>query len=471
MLFLRGKGNLVSLEGENQLVPFVFQWSGGYLVGKAALPSEGSPCSSCFELWLVARKIAVTRLNLGQFRFSKEVLPLLELEKTPHVIFEVTFEGQVQRLDCVVFPHPQCSCSKDKFKVPASLPKKANFSFSPLFQIKCARYSLPKDNMWLACTSGNSPLTNHRIQVLSAASDREIARWGAYDVWLKKVILDAENSGHLKLSEMEATDFRTSQTSQLADLVGSSVMNPKLDVGQKAIGTGKTYEEAVINGLCHFAKKRTIEKYIAVGRSPLLIVGSNNWIHQKLPFFVLQQYDVHLFFYPNSTPSWTVGVAAVSRTNTTEAPFFAFGCSPSIQSALDEVLGKVLEHCRPADWESGQDWQEEKPELAKDERNKKFQAKLGQWWTHWIYRCAKISLKEILHLEDYPKSISLWKDYFNDGQESLTVVKIQHPLLPESIRHVVKIISPTKAVQAQSSNVRMLGGVGTMSSFRDGLTY
>ena len=85
----------------------------------------------------------------------------------------------------------------------------------------------------------------------------------------------------------------------------------------------------------------------------MLIVGANNWLRTRVPFFLLQQYDLHLLFYPNSMPSWVVGIAAFSRVKVDEKPIFAFGSASQIGNAMDLAVFKILELCRPDDLRIG----------------------------------------------------------------------------------------------------------------------
>ena len=227
------------------------------------------------------------------------------------------------------------------------------------------------------------------------------------------------------------------------------------------MGAGATHEDAVMNGLTGLAQARTLRKYVNTMKSPMLVVGSNNWVRGRVPFFLLQQYDLHLLFYPNSTPSWVVGVCALSRIKTDEPPIFVFGCDANVLGALDSALGKVLERCRPSDWKAAEDG--EVASVGDEEISKKESLKntrLGMWWTHWIYRCPKISLKDVLHLEAYPKGIEHWRNYFTDGQEKLSVVSLNNELLPERLRFLVKVSSPVV-----STSTRNVNGIGTWKTF------
>ena len=91
--------------------------------------------------------------------------------------------------------------------------------------------------------------------------------------------------------------------------------------------------------------------------------------------------------------------------------------------------------------------------------------KLGMWWTHWIYRCPKISLKDVLHLEPYPRSLEAWKDYFRDGQEKVSIVSVNNEAMPSQIRTLVRLNVESDTAQV-ASNVQ---GIGIWRDFMNSL--
>ena len=88
---------------------------------------------------------------------------------------------------------------------------------------------------------------------------------------------------------------------------------------------------------------------------------------------------------------------------------------------------------------------------------------MNMWWTHWIYRCPKISLKDIMQLEPYSRDLELWRDYYRDGQDLVTAVELNSEYLPGAIRHLVRLNTP----KVPLSNVRNIMGIGSMTAFRD----
>ena len=117
---------------------------------------------------------------------------------------------------------------------------------------------------------------------------------------------------------------------------------------------------------------------------PMLIVGANNYLRSKLPFFVMQKYNVALFFMPTSEPYWKVGAILVNRTADVK-PCFVYCENKSIIEALKYLfIGITIE--------------------AMKDKHVHVNPKLLMWTENWIYRCPKISLKDITHLESYKES-------------------------------------------------------------------
>lgn len=434
------------------LKPFVLKLKDGFLLGLGRDPQEGSPCIQCAELWLSQRRVSVERMHLDDLLIRRDLIKSMVAENNPHVFHEISMDGTSTRLDCLVFPHPTCTCKKSDFLPPVQTSPRTNFAFSPVYQIKCARYGTPNGNLWLTSAAGTPASTGSPIQVYAAGREREESRFKAVDEWMKRAAFADLSSRLVRGQKITGADLVTGQTMPLFES-SQSILTPE------GMGAGATREEALLNALMALAKARTLNKFSSALKTPMLVVGTNNWIRGKVPFFLLQQYDLHLLFYPNSTQAWVVGVAALSRLRTDEAPIFVFGVDSDVNKAIDMALFKMLERCRPADWVE-EDESESMPTMAESQKN----AKMGVWWNHWIYRCAKINLKEILHLEPYGSSTEVWKQYFADGQEKLSVISLNTPALPEQLRVLVKLQGANMA--ASSRNVR---GIGTFASFGDAL--
>ncbi len=429
------------------LYPFLFRIRGGFLLGLAFKPEEGSPCTGCVDGWLTDRNVFHETADLAELKIRRELLGELLLLNTAHVYFEIQADGTSTRLDGLVCPHPRCKCAKDKYVGPETMSKNTHFAFSPISELVCSRYSLPQGNLWLARASGanwGDSSTQASITAYGVANEREDARFNAFQEWLKKSTLGI-SSDTVKEVEILQTG---SQKQEYYAHAG--------DAELEGLGCGGTQEEALVSAMHEIAKKRVLQRYAASMKTPLLVVGANSWLRDHVPFFLLQRYDLHLLFYPNSTPSWVVGVAALSRTRVDEKPLFTFGSSSDPKKAFAEALGKLLIETKP--WE-----EEDKNNLTlfkQQEVTDKKTLQLNRWWNHWIYRCSKISLRDVLHLESYPNTKEHWKEFFRDGEPEVKIQSLNNPLMPSTLRHVVS--ARIAEIPVNRGKVR---GIGSWATF------
>ncbi len=266
------------------LKPFVLRMKDGYLLGMGAEEGKGSPCAHCCELWLTRRRVTVERIDTESLPIRRDLLAELISENSPHVFYELASDGTSTRMDCLVFPHPQCACSKQPFIAPVKNPKRTNFAFSPVHQIKCARFGTPNGNVWLTSVKGQAPLSDTTFQIFAAGRDRETSRFAAVDEWLKRSALaDLSLSPHfIENHNLEMKDFRTGAEEILK-------RQAVLDLNHEGMGAGANYDEAVLNAMTAMAKARTIRKYTSAMKNPMLVVGSNNWVRGRVPFFLFVQ--------------------------------------------------------------------------------------------------------------------------------------------------------------------------------------
>ncbi len=425
------------------LKPFLFRIREGFLLGLAMAPEVGAPCASCVQRWLESRGVWLERAEISDLRIRRDLLGDLLAENSGHTFYEISHDGLVTKLDCLVFPHPECSCQRSNFIPPREVNKKTNFAFSPITHIQCARFGTPEGNLWLTSAAGDLPGTGKKETAFAVASDREDSRMQAVENWLKKAALAATANEPLK-----------SETLQTGAL--SILPPPLLSTSGEVVGAGMNQEEATLDALFQLARTRTLRRYAGTMKNPMLVVGANNWIRTRVPFFLLQQYDFHLLFYPNSMPAWVVGIAAFSRQNTQEKPIFVFGAEAEIGKAFDKAFGKILEVCQPGEeGEVRQTWREEKKTAGN--------AKLNLWWTHWIYRCPKVSLKDLLHLEAYPRTVEHWREFLRDGEDPIGVVGINTAILPSGIRSLVRLYLPGEPTKVS----RNVNGIGTLAAFQE----
>lgn len=120
---------------------------------------------------------------------------------------------------------------------------------------------------------------------------------------------------------------------------------------------------------------------------PMLIVGANNYVRENIPFFIIQKYDVHLVFMPTSKQVYQLGALIVNRTE--YKYMFVSLDSINITDAMNNIfLAITRETYNTVDDSIECRWNTQHP-------------KLMVWLNNWIYRCHKISLKDVLHLEPY----------------------------------------------------------------------
>jgi len=427
------------------LKPFLFRIREGFLLGLAMEPSAGSPCAGCVQKWLEQRGVWCEKVEMAELKIRRDLLGDLLSENSGHVFYEISHDGLVTRLDCMVFPHTECACQKGSFIAPREVTKKTNFAFSPISHIQCARFGTPEGNLWLTSATGELPLSEKKETSYAVDADREVSRMKAVEGWMKKAALAATAHEPLK--------SETLQTGALCILPP-----PLLASSGEVVGAGTNREEATLDALFQLARTRTLRRYAGTAKSPMLVVGANNWIRTRVPFFLLQQYDFHLLFYPNSMPAWVVGIAAFSRQDTQEKPIFVFGSDAEIGKAFDMAFGKILEVCQPGEeGEIKQTWREEKKSPGN--------TKLNLWWTHWIYRCPKISLKDVLHLEPYPRTVEHWREFLRDGEDPIGVVGLNTASLPQGIRYLVRLYLPGEPIKV----ARNVNGIGTWRAFQETL--
>ena len=437
------------------LKPFVLRIREGYLVGLAMDPGEGSPCVNCVTLWLETRKVWVEPAKLSDLKVRRDVLADLIEANDGHVFYEITQDGMANRLETVVFPHPDCVCEKTNYVGPKKISENSNFAFSPLVQIKCARFATPSGNLWLTSASGQTPLKQKLVTVYAVQSEKQASRLLAVERWMKRAANDEISH---RLETGDAVPVEALQTGDVE--VRNAREGREKRTAYETLGAGATREEAILHGLFELAKQRTLKQYSSSVKNPMLIVGANNWLRMKVPFFLLQQFDLHLLFYPNSSQAWVVGLAAFSRMSVEEKPVFVFEAHAEVGKAVEGAIYRLLETVRSQDFD-GESWNEKQSKQTSARASK-----LNMWWTHWIYRCPKISLKDVLHLEAYPKTVETWRDYYRDGQDKVSILAINHSLLPSTIRHLVRL---EMASNEKASNVRNINGIATWSDFRDGL--
>lgn len=429
------------------LKPYVFRIREGYLVGVAMDAEEGAPCKHCVQKWMEARRVWIEPMEVSELVVRQDIVADLLVENNPHVLYEISDDGHVVRMECLVFPHPGCACEKTNYFAPEKLHKNTNYAFSPLYQITCTRFGTPEGNLWLTRATGDSVISGETITVHAVAREKEDSRQKAIDEWLKRSI-ESDLPIRLSCGEIVPSEVLQSGVTEL--------FSPRMAEGAIGVmGAGKTRDEASLQALFELARLKTLKRYSQSMKNPMLVVGANNWIRSQVPFFLIQQYDLHLLFYPNSTQSWVVGLVAFSRQHADERPTFVFASHADIKKAIDELFCRILEVLRPEEAESG-------ATVLKRPETKPISQKLTLWWTHWLYRCPKITLKDVLQLETYPLSVANWRSYFMDGQNKVSILAVNHPVLPSNLRVVVKLLADEPKETHQGTRIT---GIATWADF------
>lgn len=437
------------------LRPFAFKTQDGFLVGLAMDPEEGAPCVNCVKRWLTERNVWLEESLVADLPpRAREILSGLVGENTAHTFYEVLTDGSKVRLDSVVFPHPKCDCNKKMYCGPEDIKKNSNFAFSPIYRLRCVRYGTPSGNLWFFTATGKAPATGRVVTAFGIHPNKQQAKIKAVEQWMKKVApLDL------------ASRMNDGISASREDIVtGNSKIVSQNDTEPSSIGmgAGDSKEMAVIEALTSLARYQTLKTFTTSGKKPMMVVGAHSWLRARVPFFLLQQYDLHLMFYPTSSPVWVAGLIALSRTDTTEAPVCVFSSEAHPMKVLESVIYKVLERCYPAD-------AKDLGKPKKEEKKKSFASQMHLWWTNWIYRCPKITLKDVLMLEPYSNTLDQWQTHLKENKKSLSFLHMNHPTLPSKIKYLVKILLPETERYDGLSNSHNVTGIHTWSSIETSL--
>jgi hypothetical protein len=429
-----------------ELRPYVLKLREGYLIGLAYLPSVASPCVGCIQKWLLDRQIPSTEVEAGEWKVREDLFKKLAEESNPHICYEVSADGTETRLENCIFPHPSCDCQKQNHQLPSNFSWNLSFAFSPLTQIKCVRYTTPMGHIWLTSVSGKAVESGQAIRTYGTGASKEDSRKRAIEEWLKKASLSDFQFMHLPKRPIPAESFQNLGATQIR-------LEDPLLLGN---GAGADYSKATLQAMYDLTKKRTLERYSNNLKNPILVVGSHAWLRNRMPFFMLQEYDWYILFYPNSSPCWVVGMAGFSRLHSDTKPIFVFDSHPNIETALDGAIGKTLEACRP-DFDGNS-----KPiaPVSDSEESERARQK-NLWWTHWIYRCSKISLKELQSMESYTEDLELWRSYYRDGQPAVSLVPGNTTAYP---RQLVSLVQ-ARLHEAKAPAPKVFG-IGTSRDFQ-----
>jgi len=134
------------------------------------------------------------------------------------------------------------------------------------------------------------------------------------------------------------------------------------------------------------ANKLTVyNEYLQRGKTPILVVGTNTWIHQNVSYELRQKYDMYITFYPNKNFFYVVGLILLNRIDNNIEPIKILESGTIIKKTIEKAFDYVVI-------------------IDKKRETHKSLTHLGvnMWILQWIYHCPKISLKDVLMLEPYP---------------------------------------------------------------------
>jgi hypothetical protein len=131
---------------------------------------------------------------------------------------------------------------------------------------------------------------------------------------------------------------------------------------------------------------QVVSRYTELALKPLLVVGCSTFLRANMPSFMMQSFDVYLFFYPNAAEVWVCGALAVDRNKKNAAPIWAYAADWKSETAAKQALWGLIGITNDPD------------------RAQIVPEKLNTWLMQWAYRCSKLSFRDLLQLESYPSS-------------------------------------------------------------------
>ena len=126
---------------------------------------------------------------------------------------------------------------------------------------------------------------------------------------------------------------------------------------------------------------------------PMLVVGGNTYTRANIPASILQEYDAFLLFYQTTQAVWKTGVFLAHKQD----------CRIYYSVYNDSlVIGESLKNCFKCLEDIVETGKER--DLTSITKN---EIKFATWVTSWLYKLPKISMKDILHLENYKEEKSI----------------------------------------------------------------
>jgi hypothetical protein len=239
----------------------------------------------------------------------------------------------------------------------------------------------------------------------------------------KKTEVPKSRDAAVSQTAAEGPSKETIRSARFGTPEGSIWLSMHHDGTKSSHGVGRTRDESRKNTIEGMVPGKTghpdfipeIGKQAVQHKQGRLVVGANNYLRNKLPFFLLQQYDHHIIHHQDEQGTHHVGVIALHRQHADRAPIVTHASGETGEKALTGALHQQLIEARPVDHD------EDHNPISGQKSDDPHQAKKNTWLTHWIYRQPKKSLKDLLTSEEpkMAKSMEL-----EPGQSILEKAKI-----------------------------------------------
>jgi hypothetical protein len=239
----------------------------------------------------------------------------------------------------------------------------------------------------------------------------------------KKTEVPKSRDAAVSQTAAEGPSKETIRSARFGTPEGSIWLSTHHDGTKSSHGVGLTRDESRKNAIGGKSPGKTghpdfipeIGKQAVQHKQGRLVVGANNYLRNKLPFFLLQQYDHHIIHHQDEQGTHHVGVIALHRQHADHPPVVTHASGETGEKALTGALHQQLIEARPVDHD------EDHNPVSGQKSGNPHQSKKNTWLTHWIYRQPKKTLKDLLNGEEpkMAKSMEL-----QPGQSILEKAKI-----------------------------------------------
>ena len=320
--------------------PWAMKIHGGYLVGLSPSSKTHSPCPNCIHSWLKQRNVDAERVAPSSVKIRRDVQVGMssDPDHDPHVVHEISDEGNDTVLHAKMERHPACKhCSQANFVGPKHDHPGATYAFTPWQRVESTRFGTPEGNIWVTSATHQSGHTKYGVGTEKHAS--------------KKQAVEGSEPGKTGIPDWMPTAGKLHKVSD---------NEPNLGMGH-------------------------------------LVVGANNYLRTKMPFFALQSHDHHIFHQHSghAEDPHRAGIIAMSRTDAGAPPVYVHAEGKTGKEALERATHQmILEHAKGIIAKEKADHYA--PSEPKQNVSDK-EAKKQMWLTHAIYRSPKRALRDVLN--------------------------------------------------------------------------